>query len=627
MHLLDSNVIVVTTDNRIIRGTLIAYDYLGDILLSSAEEAFLPQGYSSTQLSGLDFSTLLWREVSCCAIPQNCRVQVYNFLCFQCPNAENSQCCTKPLGLCGKDSDLEALHRNVLASSLSLALHIIPLEHHYQDVSLDVFNSLFTWLSMVSVSENYDPELAVFALKDLAKHRNDVDFLLQQGTAEISKNRLSSWVIGQNKSEMIDNGQSFSSLALSFILDSQSLSLAESILTGLLPGLSKLLVRANYPLEIVVNVLSVMAKISSLIFNKGTSADFLRVWLKMGDLYDQASNLIDEEYRSSFGAPSPITVDVNLSKPGPAVLVYGDSLNDLYKICQTLGESYSIYTCGNLFKAHAFPELKKFLSGHFSSIWQDQRVDFEAFPGIIILLNGPVLPLHFAKSEFLNRTYTYGSCGIPGVKHVKKTLLSRDFDWLNSSIISSFDPHAPASLNIYLTSCYYHWHNRLRLFMPEFAECIASNKIENILVFCGSEAIPAKQDPVFMKLLVDLPPTTVIFTFGSVRFRLLSAVPELSTDFSISRLFPRLMDLGSFEDIHSFTQVLLLISSALKKGIPELPLTVVLSWYEAESLCLLSVLNHYGLAPIAVTPSLPVHFDEELVENFSSNFGVLQLKQ
>ncbi|KAL0232562.1 hypothetical protein GEMRC1_011309 [Eukaryota sp. GEM-RC1] len=331
---------------------------------------------------------------------------------------------------------------------------------------------------------------------------------------------------------------------------------------------------------------------------------------ELGSVTFTILTLFDENQRLSFGEPTPITVKINENRPGSAVLVYGDNLDDLYSICANLQGKSTIYTSGDLLKAHAFPEFQKFdnLVGHYSDIWQDQRVDFDNFPGLIILLNGPTLPTHLTETNYSDRLITAKSCGIPKITHLLDDNGILDFSFFNQVVIPGFDPLAHASYNPYLLHTGFNWHGRLREYMPEFAECFVQKQFENILIIGGSEGNNARDESLFMKFFKNLPETTLVFTFGSAKFRILSALPHLTTDFSISRLFPRLMDFGSTEDVFSILKALETFSSTLRIPMELLPVTFVISWY--DSMMVVPLLSKFDIKRVYIEPCLPVFFSQ-----------------
>ncbi|KAL0220133.1 hypothetical protein P9112_005786 [Eukaryota sp. TZLM1-RC] len=551
-----------------------------------------------------------------------------DFLCFQCPSAEDSLACVQPRGICGKDSALESLNRNVIASCLSLSLNMHPLHYHYIEVPDHTYRTLFYSLALISTSENYDANLVAATLTVMEAERATLRKMLREHDLAPPKYSLTEWTIGRNRNEQSLNGELFNSQTVFESLgDDVVAGFFELMVTSALPGYAKLLLRLNVFSSFTVDSIAVCSDLAIAFDNGSTIEDVRSMYQKLGEVYYKTSLELDESLVNSFGLARPRSIEVNYSSTGPAVVVYGDNLYQFYSILETLSPTINVYSSGNLIKAHSYPFFQKFpnLVGHYSNIYQNQRLDFESFPGLIILLNGPTLPLHLTETNYSERIYLANTVGIPGLKRISSKGGVLDLSIFSNFFFPSFDPLAPARFDPMTFYSVYHWNSRLRTFMPEFVDLFKKGKLENVLVIGGSDGALASENLNFMKIFKALPITTVVFLFGSVKFRVLSSAPFLSTDFSVSNVFPRVLDFGGFEDCASIVETIYTLSSVMKVEPNQLPIKFILSWYEAESIGCLSLLNYLGF-PVLLTPKYPVFFSKGLEDCFCRSFGVSVLE-
>ncbi|KAL0233351.1 hypothetical protein GEMRC1_012096 [Eukaryota sp. GEM-RC1] len=163
-------------------------------------------------------------------------VDVEDFLCFQCPRAESSQYCKKVIGLCGKDEQVQHLNRNILASLLSISLRIQLIEHQYIDLPDPILYDFFYSLSLVPVSQNYDPSLCLIALSKLVAAQEFLDDVIESQDLSIPHSFIYDWDIGSSISDQLSNGESFnSSFFFSHFKNESTAALFEFCLTLVLP--------------------------------------------------------------------------------------------------------------------------------------------------------------------------------------------------------------------------------------------------------------------------------------------------------------------------------------------------------------------------------------------------------
>jgi len=346
-------------------------------------------------------------------------------------------------------------------------------------------------------------------------------------------------------------------------------------------------------------------------FSTLTNVDFdpdryLELVLKAGEMNFRVMELLNNANTSTFGNPSPATV-ARGTKQGPGIVVTGHDLLDLYELLkQTEGKGINIYTHGEMLPAHGYPELRKFkhLVGNYGTAWQNQRTEFDEFNGaILVTTNCIMLP----KDSYKDRMFTCGIAGVAGVKHIK----SRDF----SEVIEKALSCAPLDENPQGTfSTGFHYTAVLGL-ADKIIEAVKAGKIKHFFFIGGCDGAKPGRN-YFTELAEKVPQDCVILTAACGKYRINAA------DYGDIDGIPRLLDTGQCNDCYSAIKIALALAEAFDCGVNDLPLSLVVSWYEQKAVAILLTLLHLGVKNIKLGPSLPAFITPNVLNLLVEKYNI-----
>ncbi len=319
--------------------------------------------------------------------------------------------------------------------------------------------------------------------------------------------------------------------------------------------------------------------------------EHINMALKVGTATVKVMDLLDKAHTSHLGVPTPVVVSQDKVE-GHCILVTGHNLYALEELLkQTEGKGINIYTHSEMLPAHGYPELKKYehLKGNVGKAWYDQRKLFEEFPGAILGTTNCLMPI---KGSYSDRMWTYGTAGLEGVQKITND----DFSALIEKTLSL--PKANIASDKTLTTGFH--HNTVLDIAPEIIDAIKAGKIKRFFVIAGCDA-PTKGRNYFRDLANSLPKDCVILTTSCGKFRFndidFGTVP--GTD------IPRYIDLGQCNNSGSAAKIALALADAFECEVNDLPLTIVLSWFEQKAVAILLGLFSIGVKNIYIGPSAP----------------------
>jgi len=329
--------------------------------------------------------------------------------------------------------------------------------------------------------------------------------------------------------------------------------------------------------------------------------------LKCGQMNLKAMELLDQAHTERFGNPTPSEVETG-TKAGPGILITGHDLLDLYELLkQTEGTGINIYTHGEMLPAHAYPELKKFrhLVANYGGAWQDQKQEFNDFPGAILATTNCVLipPQNF----YLDRLFTSGVARITGAGHIK----DRDFSALIEKAKATLSlEDAPGKK---ITTGFH--HTAILGLADKIVDAVKSGKIRHFFLIGGCDGAKSGRN-YYTEFAERVPKDCVILTLacGKYRFNKL--------DFGDIDGIPRLIDIGQCNNAYSAIQVALALAKAFDCTVNELPLTMVLSWFEQKAVAILLTLFHLGVKGIRLGPTPPAFVTSNVLKVLQDSFDL-----
>ncbi|UCG46675.1 MAG: hydroxylamine reductase [Phycisphaerales bacterium] len=328
--------------------------------------------------------------------------------------------------------------------------------------------------------------------------------------------------------------------------------------------------------------------------------------LKAGEMNLRAMEMLDSAHTSTFGNPSPATV-ARGTKAGPGIVVTGHDLLDLYELLkQTEGKGVNVYTHGEMLPAHGYPELRKFkhLVGNYGTAWQNQKKEFEQFSGAILATTNCIM---IPKDSYKDRMFTCGVAGAAGVKHIE----GRDF----SEVIDKALSEPPLVENPQGTlSTGFHYKAVLAL-AGKIVEAVKAGKIRHFFFIGGCDGAKPGRN-YFTEFAEKVPDDCVILTAACGKYRLNGA------DYGDIDGIPRLLDTGQCNDCYSAVKIALALADAFGCGVNDLPLSLVVSWYEQKAVAILLTLLHLGVKNIRLGPSLPAFLSPNVLRLLVENYDI-----
>ncbi|MDK2821415.1 MAG: hydroxylamine reductase [Clostridia bacterium] len=353
------------------------------------------------------------------------------------------------------------------------------------------------------------------------------------------------------------------------------------------------------------------AFLAEALFSTLTNVNFnleshIGLLLKAGEMNLRAMELLDNAHVERFGTPEPTKVQIG-TKAGPGIIVSGHDLLDLYELLkQTEGKGINVYTHGEMLPALAYPELKKFphLVGNYGTAWQNQRKEFDNFPGAILATTNCVL---IPKESYKDRLFTCGVADVPGAVHIS----NRDFTPVIEKALSL--PSLPDNPGP-TTMTGFH-HKPVLSLADKIIEAVKSGKIRHFFLVGGCDGSKASRS-YYTEFVQKLPQDCVVLTLGCGKYRF--NYLELGDIDGI----PRLLDLGQCNNAYSAIQIALALAEAFDCGVNDLPLSMVLSWFEQKAVSILLTLLHLGIKNIRIGPSLPAFITPNVLKVLQDNYNI-----
>ena len=351
--------------------------------------------------------------------------------------------------------------------------------------------------------------------------------------------------------------------------------------------------------------------LSYLAEDKPTVDQLLGMCLKCGEINLKTMEILDVAHTSTYGHPVPTPVRVEPVK-GKAILISGHDLKDLEKLLkQTDGMGINIYTHGEMLPAHGYPQLKQYkhLVGNYGGAWQDQRDEFRAFPGAILMTTNC---LQEPQEGYKHRIFTAGHVGWPGIPHIangdftpviETALAAPGFseDGPDKTILVGFGHHAVLGV------------------ADKVIDAVKTGAIKHFFLVGGCDGARAGRN-YYTEFAESLPKDCVILTLacGKYRFNKL--------DFGTIGGIPRLLDIGQCNDAYAAIQIAVALSKAFNCGVNDLPLSMVLSWYEQKAVAILLTLLYLGIRNIRLGPTLPAFITPAVLNVLVEKFNLMPIK-
>lgn len=344
--------------------------------------------------------------------------------------------------------------------------------------------------------------------------------------------------------------------------------------------------------------------------------EWLGLLMEFGGINLKCMELLDAANTGAYGNPIPTEVPLSIEK-GPFIVVTGHDLHDLKMLLQqTDGKGVNVYTHSEMLPAHAYPELKKHpqLKGNFGTAWQNQRKEFENLPAPVLFTTNCLMP---PKGSYADRVYTTSVVACPEMKHIEAgTDGKKDFSALIEQAVrlgGYAEERTLTGINGGITVTTGFGRQTVLDHAPAIIDAVKAGAIKHFFLVGGCDGAKPGRN-YYTEFVKQTPSDTVVLTLACGKYRF------NDLDAGLIGPFPRILDMGQCNDAYGAIQVALALSDAFGCGVNELPLTLVLSWYEQKAVCILLTLLSLGIKNIYIGPSLPAFFSEtvlgKLVELF-----------
>ncbi|MBU9889605.1 MAG: hydroxylamine reductase [Candidatus Omnitrophica bacterium] len=535
--------------------------------------------------------------------------------CFQCEQTAKGKGC-EAQGVCGKSPDVAALQDLLIHALKGIGIYgHMAREIGAKDPEVDLFiiEGLFTTVTNV----DFDPArlrellLRAFEIKEKARK-----LFLDAYRKKIGRDfdgdlsAAAYWKPADTMDGLLEQGAGVG------ILSDKSLhedirSLRELLLYGL-KGMASYADHARVLGRVNEEVDAFFYKgLRAMTDGKLSVEELIALNMECGQVNLKCMEMLDKAHTDHFGHPTPTPVSIGARK-GPAIVVSGHDLLDLEQLLQqTEGKGVSIYTHGEMLPAHGYPALKKYkhLAGNYGGAWQDQVKEFDAFPGAILMTTNCIQK---PRETYQDRIFTTGLVAWPGVAHIPVRNGKKDFSPVIEKAISmgGFKEDVPGK-DILVGFA----HHAVLGVADQVIAAVKAGKIRHFFLVGGCDGAKPGRN-YYTDFAQEAPKDTVILTLacGKYRFNKL--------DFGDIGGIPRLLDMGQCNDAYSAIQVAVALAKAFNCGVNELPLSLVLSWYEQKAVCILLTLLALGIQNIRLGPSLPAFVSPNVLSVLVSKFNL-----
>jgi hydroxylamine reductase len=528
--------------------------------------------------------------------------------CFQCEQTTKGEGCTK-IGVCGKQPDVAALQDLLIYAQKGLSLVAVEgRKAKVVDPSVDKFTNEAIFSTLTNV--DFDPDRFVALINEAVQLREALKEKVRAGggKADFSA-EAANFTPAKSMDAMVAQGEKVA-INADPDMDPDILGLRELLIYGL-KGLAAYADHARILGQEDDHVYAFVHEAMAATLNPELSVDdYVGLVLKCGEINLRAMELLDAGNTGTYGHPVPTKVPLG-AKQGKAILVSGHDLKDLDLLLQqTEGKGINIYTHGEMLPCHGYPELKKYshFYGHYGTAWQNQKKEFAQFPGAILMTTNCIQK---PKETYQENIFTTGLVGWPGVTHIadkdftpviEKTLEMSGFseDISGKEVMVGFGRNAVLSV------------------APQIIDAVKNKAIRHFFLVGGCDGAKPGRD-YYTRFVEQVPEDCVVLTLACGKFRF------FDKDLGDIGGIPRLLDVGQCNDAYSAIKIASALADAFDCGVNDLPLSMIISWYEQKACAILLSLLHLGIKDIRLGPTLPAFITPNVLDVLVKNFNIMPI--
>ncbi|MGC8660256.1 MAG: hydroxylamine reductase [Desulfomonilaceae bacterium] len=524
--------------------------------------------------------------------------------CYQCEQTAGGTACTRA-GVCGKSPETAALQDLLVHAVKGLALFAVEgRKVGIVDNEAGVFTNeaLFATLTNVDFDEDRFPPL----INKAVEYRDRLKERVKAAGGKVDFNEdAATFKPAQDKAGMIAQG-----LTRGFKADTDDqdiVSLKHTLIFGL-RGVAAYADHAHILGKENDEIYKFVAEgLAATLRHDLNLNDWVGLVLKCGEINLKTMELLDAANTGAYGHPVPTKVPLG-HKAGKAILVSGHDLKDLEEILkQTEGKGIYVYTHGEMLPTHGYPELKKYshFYGHYGTAWQNQKKEFAEFPGAILMTTNCIQK---PAESYNSNIFTTGLVGFPSVQHIA----DKNFTPVINRALEL--PGFPSDSNGKEVMCGFA-RNAVMSVAGKVIEAVKSGAIKHFFLVAGCDGAKPGRN-YYTEFVEKTPKDTVVLTLACGKFRF------FDKDLGDIGGIPRLLDVGQCNDAYSAIQIAVALANAFNCGVNELPLSMILSWYEQKAVAILLTLFHLGIKGIRLGPSLPAFITPNILDTLVKTFDI-----
>ena len=524
--------------------------------------------------------------------------------CNQCEQVAKGGGCTK-IGACGKKPEVAALQDLLIHALKGLSFYAVEGRKagvSNPDVDKFTTEALFSTLTNV----NFDQARFQTLINRCSELKENLKAAISAaGVSPDYPEGAAQFTPSDTLEGMIKQGET--SVIIPNDVNADISSLEQTVLYGL-KGVAAYACHAQILGKSDDSVYAYMHEALSSMLNKELSLeDWVAIMLKCGEVNLKAMELLDAANTEKYGHPVPTEVPLG-AKKGKAILVSGHDLKDMEAILkQTDGKGINIYTHGEMLPTHGYPELKKYshFYGHYGTAWQNQHKEFAQFPGAIVMTTNCLQKPH---DSYKDNIFTCGLVGWPGITHIQDNDYTPAIE--RALELPGFTEDAPGK-----TVMTGFARNAVMGVADKVIEGVKSGAIRHFFLVAGCDGAKPGRN-YYTEFVEKVPEDCIVLTLGCGKFRF------FDKDLGDIGGIPRLLDIGQCNDAYSAIQIALALSDAFGVGVNDLPLSMVLSWYEQKAVAILLTLLHLGIKDIRLGPTLPSFLTPNVLDFLVKNYDI-----
>ena len=528
--------------------------------------------------------------------------------CYQCEQTAKGEGCTK-IGVCGKQPDVAALQDLLIYTLKGLSLCAVEGRRvgvNEHDINVFTCEAVFSTLTNV----DFDPERFVQLINRCVEFRESLRGKIREagGKADFPDGPAT-FQLEAGLDDLVRQGENVG-IKSETDINPDIFSLQQTLIYGI-KGVAAYADHARILGQEDDKVYAFIHEGLAATLNKDLGLDdWVGLVLKCGEINLRTMELLDAGNTGVYGHPEPTQVSLGTRK-GKAILVSGHDLKDLEEILkQSEGKGIYVYTHGEMLPCHGYPGLKKYdhLCGHYGTAWQNQAKEFADFPGAILMTTNCIQK---PKDSYKDNIFTTGLVGWSGITHIA----DKDFTPVVEKALAM--PGFPEDSDKGHVMCGF-GRNAVMGVAEKVIGAVKDGAIKHFFLVAGCDGAKPGRN-YYTRFVEQIPKDCVVLTLACGKFRF------FDKDLGDIGGIPRLLDIGQCNDAYSAIQIAVALSKAFECGVNELPLSMILSWYEQKAAAILLTLFHLGIKDIRLGPSLPAFITPNVLDVLVKNFNIMPI--